>query len=618
MSELLANRYRLGKVLGNGASAVVYAAFDEVLGIEVAIKLLHKTDNAEVVLREANLAMCLNHPSIVRCDGTGFDDGRCFIIMERVEGESLRERLEREGKLPIAEAIELLTSLASALAHAHERGVLHRDVSPSNVLILSDRRGVKLIDFGISKEQSNLQFTQTVGLGTSAYVAPEQLAGKPTAKSDLYGLAAVGVHMLTGHPPFVTGRRPTFPPSTPLWLKTLIEQCLSADPALRPESAAAIHASLARPGKSISLRQRRILSAIAICGALITASIPFLESSFWLKVEFLGRIAQSVERTTGIRFTTTAIVGPMFYTAAMDQQVERLTELVNNPNLPSSAKRQLFAEGSCLAAERGLARTFKHLLALGADLSLSCGRSTLDLISGAITSGSTEIVKILFAHREELGRGFDNLDPFELAISANNLVMFETLLRAYAEFEPVPRVRVSPPLWAAATLIEDPRYLAAAVAAGPKIGSIVDRLGNNSLHLAVTSAQGPALERLLEIGYNDLHQLNDFGQSPIHLAIALLKEDGSETDQRRRVLLKIFVEKAVDINIPNRAGDPPLHFAVTHGSRWAVETLLQSPTLELDARNSSGKSALQVAIDRNDTIGREFAQMLVSHGAKSF
>ncbi|HSC49100.1 MAG TPA: serine/threonine-protein kinase [Gaiellaceae bacterium] len=197
----LGGRYRLQRVLGNGGMATVYRARDEELDRPVAIKLLadHLAGDTAFrrrFLREARLAAGLSHPNVVAVYDAGEDErGRPYIVMEYVHGTTLAE----VGRLPAAEAVALVTQACHGLAHAHERGLVHRDVKPKN-LLLRDDGVLKVADFGIAWAAEATALTQ-VGtvLGTAAYLAPEQALGEQvTPAADVYALGAVLYELLSG------------------------------------------------------------------------------------------------------------------------------------------------------------------------------------------------------------------------------------------------------------------------------------------------------------------------------------------------------------------------------------------------------------------------------------
>ncbi len=205
-------QYRVKEFLGEGGMGTVYEAEHIALGRSFALKVLRarvveRDDGAaERFLREARTAARVRHPNIVDVVDFGhMPDGRPYFVMEKLEGESLADRVER-GALEPAEVVAIARQTATALAVAHDRGVIHADVTPSNILVMrGDELHVKLVDFGLAQlagEGATDDVPEFV-LGTPAYISPEQLRGlPPTDRSDQYGLGAVLFEMLTGKPPY--------------------------------------------------------------------------------------------------------------------------------------------------------------------------------------------------------------------------------------------------------------------------------------------------------------------------------------------------------------------------------------------------------------------------------
>jgi serine/threonine-protein kinase len=208
IGTLLCNRFRLEEKIGSGGMSTVYRAFDETLERWVAIKVLHADmshDDAQLerFRREARSAARLANPYVVTVIDAGEDDGRPFIVFEYVEGETLKARIRRYGRLPIAEAIAYSIEIGRALIAAHAERIVHRDVKPQNVLIDAEGRA-KVADFGIARslELDGLTAAGRV-LGTTDYVAPEQAIGDgATEQSDIYSLGVCLWEMLTGDVPF--------------------------------------------------------------------------------------------------------------------------------------------------------------------------------------------------------------------------------------------------------------------------------------------------------------------------------------------------------------------------------------------------------------------------------
>jgi serine/threonine-protein kinase len=262
--SLLAGRYRVLERLGSGGMAAVYLAQDERLGRRVAVKRLHAgslEDTAKRFAREARLGASLNHENVVTVYDTVTDGESVVIVMEYVDGESLAHVLRR-GRIEPERAVEVLRGVAAALGHAHQRGIVHRDVKPANILLSADR-AVKLADLGIATAVEGTRITQSGSvMGTAAYMAPEQLDGREAGPAaDVYALAAVAYEMLTGQPAYrggspvevahqvVTGPPPDLRagwPEAPAAAAEAIARAMSFEPADRPTSATAFAEGLAR------------------------------------------------------------------------------------------------------------------------------------------------------------------------------------------------------------------------------------------------------------------------------------------------------------------------------------------------------------------------------------
>ena len=260
--QTVAGRYEVEKTLGGGGMAVVYLARDGELGRSVAVKVLadnlaHDADLRERFVREGRLAARLSHPNVVRVYDAGEENGRPFIVMECVEGESLAETVRREGRLDPDRVAELGVQACAGLEHAHRAGLIHRDVKPANLLLTGDGT-LKVADFGIAHVVEGTRVTE-VGtvLGTAAYLSPEQAFGEQvTPASDLYSLGACLYELLAGKPPYgyetlgeMFSRREAGPPprleEVPRELEAAILSCLERDPGERPASAAELARSLA-------------------------------------------------------------------------------------------------------------------------------------------------------------------------------------------------------------------------------------------------------------------------------------------------------------------------------------------------------------------------------------
>ncbi|KRT75806.1 MAG: serine/threonine protein kinase, protein kinase, partial [Armatimonadetes bacterium CSP1-3] len=253
IGTLLRNRYRIDAKLGEGGMGVVYRAHDNLLQRPVAIKTLSPAlfgaEGARRLIREAQSAAKLNHPHIVSIFDAVEEGGQFAIVMELVEGQTLRELLP----MPVPRLIEMAIQVLQGLEYAHAQGIVHRDIKPENVIITKEGTA-KLMDFGLARSEGRSRLTQTgMVVGTVAYLAPEQaLGGQVDGRSDLYALGAVLYEAVAGRPPFesedpisVITQHINVPPVAPHWhnpgvpvaLENVILKLLAKDPARRYQSA---------------------------------------------------------------------------------------------------------------------------------------------------------------------------------------------------------------------------------------------------------------------------------------------------------------------------------------------------------------------------------------------
>jgi eukaryotic-like serine/threonine-protein kinase len=315
----LDGRYELQELIAAGGMADVWRARDLVLGRPVAVKLLRDElardqDLLERFRMEAVAAARLSHPSVVRVFDTGADHGQAYIVMELFEGITLARVLEEGGPLVPEEAARVVAGALRGLAHAHDSGVVHRDVKPGNILV-GDHTLVKVTDFGIAKAAFAHGDLTTTGnlLGTAKYLAPEQVAGRDVdARADLYSAGVVLYELLTGRPPFkgethlatATLRLTQDPvppgalrPGIPRDLERVVLRALARDPADRYQSADEMHAALEatarvatrhrprrpsrpapRPGPPPLLRSWLLVPiALAIVAALVVGGLAIVD-----------------------------------------------------------------------------------------------------------------------------------------------------------------------------------------------------------------------------------------------------------------------------------------------------------------------------------------------------
>ena len=260
LTAALGDRYAIEREVGSGGMATVYLArdlkHDRLVALKVLKPELAATLGPDRFPREIRILAKLQHPNVLPLHDSGESSGYLYYVMPFVEGESLRERLSRDGQLPVHDAVRILREVADALAYAHAHGVMHRDIKPDNVMISG--RHALVTDFGVAKAVSDAggEKLTTVGVavGTPTYMSPEQATGDLHIdhRSDIYALGVLGYELLTGSPPFVAAsaqgvlsaqvlerpvpiieRRPVVPQA----LSDLLMRCLEKDPADRWQSA---------------------------------------------------------------------------------------------------------------------------------------------------------------------------------------------------------------------------------------------------------------------------------------------------------------------------------------------------------------------------------------------
>ena len=297
LTAALEERYAILGQAGQGGMATVYKATDLKHQRPVAIKVLRTELAASIggerFLREIEVSARLQHPHIVPLFDSGDAQGLLYYVMPFVEGESLRDRLSREGKLPFEQAVTLIREVASALSYAHERGIVHRDIKPENIMLSGGHAVVA--DFGIARALTAAQAGPSGGMtevgfaiGTAAYMSPEQAtASEIDARTDQYSLACVFYEMVTGAPPFrgntapavlaqsLSGPRPRLSKvenTTPPEADAIVTRALAADPAKRFTSVAEFAAALehAAGGGAGAVAERRRLRRIAIGVPLVS------------------------------------------------------------------------------------------------------------------------------------------------------------------------------------------------------------------------------------------------------------------------------------------------------------------------------------------------------------
>ena len=207
IGQIVGNRYKILRQIGSGGMAWVYLAEDTSDDTQVAVKVLFPQYSEDVAytqrfIREAKVAMSLSEPHIVKVLDYGADRDTHYLVMEYIEGRDVKTILQEEGPFPLDQVLDVATQVSLALEHANERGIVHRDIKPQNLMITPEGM-VKVLDLGIARAHSLPSLTQSGFVGSLYYISPEQaMGGRTDIRSDIYSLGIVMYEMLAGAPPF--------------------------------------------------------------------------------------------------------------------------------------------------------------------------------------------------------------------------------------------------------------------------------------------------------------------------------------------------------------------------------------------------------------------------------
>ncbi|HSQ29576.1 MAG TPA: protein kinase [Gemmatimonadaceae bacterium] len=319
LQSALGSAYELRRELGGGGMSRVFLARESALGRDVVVKVLHPElasgVNNDRFKREIQLAAQLQHPHIVPLLAAGEIDGLPYFTMPFVPGRSLRERLTEQPRLPVNEAVDIVRDVARALAYAHGRGVIHRDIKPDNVLLAQGSATVT--DFGVAKAVSAARDGRSTALtsvgmsiGTPTYMAPEQAAGDPSTdrRADIYAWGVMAFEMLAGRPPFqydsphkmlVAHIREVPPaldelrPDCPAALSVLVASCLEKDPDARPQQATDLLRTLSGVATHTSVNAREPLPAIGGITRRLLVRVLGVYAAAFLVIAGLAQLAVS-------------------------------------------------------------------------------------------------------------------------------------------------------------------------------------------------------------------------------------------------------------------------------------------------------------------------------------
>jgi serine/threonine protein kinase len=275
MNVLRVGRYRVLQHLGGGGSSEVYLAEDSLIRRKVALKVLHRQEAGERETRhferELRCASMLNHPNIVTILDVGSEDDVHYIASEYVEGETLRQRMQR-GPMTLTEIVDTAIGCANALVAAHEAWIVHRDVKPENIMLRRDR-AVKMLDFGVATLAGGGDETDPLRrpiVGTLYYLSPEQVRGEPVidTRSDVYSLGIVLYEMLAQRPPFqgtnpidvlakiVEAHPDPLPDSVPATIQNIVQRAMQKSIYARTQTAAMLLAELTEVRLDLAIQER--------------------------------------------------------------------------------------------------------------------------------------------------------------------------------------------------------------------------------------------------------------------------------------------------------------------------------------------------------------------------
>jgi hypothetical protein len=502
-SELVLGRYRPLRPLGSGGSGSVWLARDEQNGLDVALKIVPREGKAASrAEREAEAAARLRHPSCQRAYGFGRDSQHVYIAYEYVPGRTFREAL-RGGELDDGSAIEACAQVLEALAHAHSRGIVHRDVKPSNVLLAEGRDvSVRVLDFGLAQiQQAETLTAQGDVPGTLAYISPERLAGALTTEAaDVWAVGLMLWEALAGRHPFWRGslletaraieagapRLETVRPDLPKPLLAAVNRALDLDPARRP-SAAALAGTLRLAGRKRRAQKgggqtlavpavvpRAVPAVLAATVAGWSAwALPFFPTGWPFGLAALAAAASVVNTRLGLAFALGVPILPLGNLALGAAALYALVALALLVAMWREPERGLlFSLGALLAPIAGLGLFPLAALAVRSPLRRAVQAVAAVLVAGVVAGIRGAPLPFAGASAPDLGIAA-SVDPFTVLsalwgalLSSPALAVETVVLAAVATLLPVARKRG---LWAIAGL--GAAFLAAALLLAPGVAA---------------------------------------------------------------------------------------------------------------------------------------------------
>lgn len=425
--------YRIESKLGEGGMGEVYRAVDTRLGRAVAVKIAQK-EFIERFEREARAISSLNHPHIC----TLYDVGPNYLVMELVEGETIAARL-KSGALPVKTALLYASQILAALAEAHEKGVIHRDLKPGNIVVA--KSGVKVLDFGLAKSEQDDTITAShMAMGTPAYMAPEQREGKPAdVRSDIYSFGCIFYEMLTGvragaHRKRITSRK----------LRVIVNRCLEEDPARRWQTAGELQRKLSDIPAATSGERRNtaaiVLATVFVIALGIGGRLFFTRKSPMLTDKDTIVLANFTNATGDTVFDGTLRQGlsiqleqSPFLSIISDQQIQQTLQMMGrkpDTRLTSAIARELCQRtGSAAVLEGSIAQIGRPYLLTVKAVNCASGET---LASTEATAGDKNHVlvalgKVASDIRNKLGESLSSVQQFDTPLEQATTPSLEAL-----------------------------------------------------------------------------------------------------------------------------------------------------------------------------------------------
>ena len=622
---VLSDRYELKELLGSGGTGSVFLAHDRELHIDVAIKILDSvlaqdTTSTERFRDEVAGTQLLQHEHIRRVYGHHTtEEGVPYIVQELLQGRTLREELDERGPLSSVQIREILHGVASALAHSHSRGLIHRDVSPRNIFLTTDG-GIKLIDFGIARPATDS--TGTAAIGTLRYAAPEQLAGQPRTQSDIYSLARVAIEMATGELPSFHGQLSSIAGD----LRQLIRRCVHPDPTRRPEAAEFLAALLPRSKRQ--KRWRAVRNGLAITVLVIGAFL------------------------TTIRYTDRGLVGA---TEILRRTVAPNGELVIPPGVTAITFRRGVAKAAARLGRAELMRTYlpdEYRIEEYIEDAVLGGEATLavlhdsnpqafsqhifrtdELLGAAILSNRLDSLRYLLSHGADPTVAMSQGTLFKV-IRGGRLDLVEKFGRYFIRHPAAPID--NPPLLFFVALMgthqdstrEQRLELLRAVVRGIGSPNATNRGGRTSLHYALlhhTYSLGPlngepapsylnlTLDLLSMPGIRaDLRDV--LGMTALHGWVNTSPDAYSDGDLRQ--LLPHLLKAGALVNEQTLLGETALALALRSGRTAAVDELLRVEGIDVNLADKDGNTPLHKLFQAPAAVRLQIASALLSAGAR--